>query len=332
MVWYTFFGLPTIEHIILELTPQQEEKLKPTPTYIYSGALQIDFPEYWSYDNSKISAAAALPDVYIYHADKSKLFGSDTGANGNVSGELYPSDAGILYMVLDYGTQTTYYLDVGEITGSWLKADSLTMWDHDKDGTDEYCWTLDFTSLGALQAGESKKEKTLNLYVLKYDSDPTLTSTVNCTGVSTSTYSDFTAELYISGWSGEGYAIKITRVLITLPDSNNATYVEDGKVQFKQMSLGYGYDKRYTWSSASWDLANKQWTVNIGVTDWTEEAYAKLIKYERNAGTTFATAKITMTCGKFASSAVVLPTLKIYYIDPAGTSTSFTHAFSFTQS
>ena len=331
-VWYTFVRVPSITHLTIDLTPAEEEKLKPTPTYIYDGALKINFPEYWSYDNTKIAVGAALPDTYIYHADKVKLFGSDDGATGYIEGELYPDDVGILYMVLDYGTQTTYYVDVGEVTGSWLKAGSLTMWDHDLDGTDEYCWTLDFSSLGALAAGESKKEKTLNLYVVKYDSGPTLTSTVNCTGVSDTTYSDFTCELYISGWTGEGYGIKITRVLITLPNAANATYVEDGKVQFKTMSLGYGYDKTYKWTSVDWSLANKQWTVDTDVTDWTEEAYAKLIKYERNAGTTFATAKITMTCGKFAGSAILLPTLKIYYIDPAGTATSFTHTFSFTQS
>jgi len=331
-VWYTFVNLPAIQQIAIELTPEGEEATKPTPSYIYSGSLKINFPEYWSYDNSNITAAAALPDTYVYHADKDKLFGSSTGAIGYVEGELYEEDAGILYLVLDYGTQTTYYVDVGQISGSWFKADSLTMWDHDLDGTDEYCWTLDFSKLGPLAAGESTKVKTLNLYVVKYDSGPTLTSSVNCTGISATTYSDFTAELYISGWTGEGYAIKITRVLITLPNAGNATYVEDGKVQFKQMTLGYGYDKSYRWTSALWDLANKQWTVNIGVTDYTEEAYAKLIKYERNAGTTFATAKITLTCGKFGSGATLQPTLKIYYIDPSGTATSFTHVFKFTQS
>ena len=308
------------------------EVREPTPEdkYFYQtgGTLKLDFSVYWSYDDSAITSNH--PQIKVFHADKETLFASDTDGSINyVSSDLWISDQGILYLVVDWGTGTSYYLDVDKTVDSNAYIVDSFAWDADDDGTLEYAFTIDVTSLPTLAAGETQKTIAINLYVWKAESAPSLTSSLNVTGVSTSSYNYYTCEGYISGWDGEGYAIKIVKVQLTLPNANNASYVEDGYVKLMYVSLGYGKDKSWKWTSYTWEYANKRWTIDIGVTDPTEEYYGKLIKYERGAGSTFAEFKVQIYAKFPSTGKKFMPTLKIYYIKPDGTTASITQVLSF---
>ena len=336
IVFSVAYGVMTYVWNPLSTTPVESKEIpKPYEGYIYSGSMAIQIPFYSWYNNSKSTASADLPDTYIYHADKSRLFGSDTGATGSISGELEAEDAGILYLVADCGTTTTVWPFQDEYKSPYIVAGSKTFWDHDSDGIDEPCWKMDWTALGPLAAGESTKTKYVNLYACMAETGPALTSLVNVTGVSTSTYADYTTEFYISSFAGEGYALVLAKVEFHVFNhtgagaaeygataGTNETYPDTGKVSFVSCSIGYGKDKTKTFTSAPYDSSQYKWVVNIGVSDMTEPFQGFMVHYDKAAGTTFARIKLTLHCGSFAAGERFIVMPKIYYIDPAGTQAS----------
>lgn len=291
--------------------------------FVYSGRLKIYLPQYQTYNASAITAAAALADVYIYHADKTTVFGTETGGTGTVTGSLSPEDVGVLWMVLDNTDQTSWYFDADEVMSNYI-VEGPVAWDHDDDGTDEYAYKLDFSEWLGPKLEESAKEVTINLWSTKYDSSPSITSSVNSTAQTTSEYNDVTCELYLAGWdTNKGTEIKITRVQLTFANSTHVTHIDDGYHKLKKVSLGYGVDKTWTWTSYTWSKANSWYEMNIGVSDVTEEFYGKTIRYERGASARFATAKVEFNT-KGQTGHWLEPVLKIYYINPAGTVASMT--------
>lgn len=326
-----------------DITPAGEptDEPKPSEDFIYTGPLQV-YTRFFSWYNTSASTASAdLPDSYLYHMDGS-LFGSETGATGSISGELQAADNGQLKLVLDTGTVTTIWVvDSKTAQSPYFVAGSQTFWDHDSDGFEEYCWVLEFDNFGPLSGGQTDKDAYTNLYCSMAETSPAITSLVNSTGVSTSSYADYTNELYISSWAGEGYAIRMVKLELlvynctgdTATAGSNETVVQNGQASFKQLTVGNGLNTQYTYTSADWDDSNYKWVVDIGVDDIGEPAMGKLIHYDKNAGSTFAKIKLTLQCGAFTAAEDFCVQVKIWYISPAGVVSSMTSvATSFLQS
>lgn len=307
----------------------QPEQVAPgvPPQYIYSGNLKINLNTYDLYDDTIQDPNDAV-DVKIFHADGFTVFGTATLLDGtdSITGQVFPHDQGILYLAVDHDTGTTeYYLD--------SKTDEVNVYliamsprDIDDDGVLEHYWKLDVTSLTPLQAGETQKEITLNLYCMPADvTGLDWTSVLNPSSpdLSTSAYQDLTAEGYMSGVS-EGYGFKVVRVELTMPNTGNETYVEDGKV--KNVWVQIGTDK---WTVLSWQPGQDRFLV-WEATDVTQEVYGKTYFYTKNAGTTWLRYYVHIQGANFAAGAVWNPTLKITVIDPAGTISTVTESITFT--
>jgi len=299
--------------------------------YQTGGLIDIAFYYYWAYDNSLVTTSSSLPKVVVYHADKTNIVAvnSTWGSDGTVtlSGNLWIRDSGILYVAVDQQFVTTkvYYHDASltkggsdQFTGTW------EAWDYDKDGSLEYAYKMDLTLLPTLQAGESKKTLYSNLYGWKYDSSLTWTSQTNATSISTSSYNYYTAEGYLGGWDGEGYAIKIVKAVIeigigvTSTDTTNKTYVDSGYLKIAEVKL-WNFD----WTSGfTWDYGSSRYTINIDVPDEAQEVYGKMIKYERAAGSSFAKYLIKAYAQFPSASKTIYVTLKLTIIQPDNTITT----------
>jgi hypothetical protein len=300
------------------------------PKYIYSGPITINIPQYNSYNDSAFTSA--YPTCKIYHADKSTLLGSSADATA-ITGQVLPEDNGILYMVLDIGSSTAFYIDDSRTQSANPYVVDKFSWDYDSDGILEYGYKLDLTSLTPLSAGESSKTITINRYIWQAKiTGLTGTSLINATSTDLSggSYIDLTASGYVSGCSlGSGF--KIVKVELTFPNAGNASYYDNGQVKNVWISLGYGKDKTWTWSSfGPRGTGDLYLTANIGVTDITQEYYGKMMMFDRGAATTVFTYNVHIQGANFAQGAVWLPTLTITYISPAGTTGTVTQALSFT--
>jgi hypothetical protein len=305
--------------------------------YEHGGKLTIHADCYWSYDDAE--QTSALPYRKFYHANKQSLMMSLGTTTQNGSGNLWVSDMGILYLVIDWATETTYYLDEhATITlGGDYVAERIDAYDfdpvdgdYDDDGTIEYYYKCDFTSVPKSDNNEATVYQ--NLYVIKYDSAPSITSQANVTDISLTTDNFYTAEGYLAGWTGEGYGFKISRVYVTVSSSgSNRTRVEDGYIKFVELSVG---DFRYT--SADWDYGSYWWKIKNVITstdpaaDPTEEAYCPIVYYDRGAGTTWAKVNFKIHGHLSSASEVIVVTIKIYYINPAGTVATAEQNYSFT--
>ena len=305
------------------------ETIETTSSY-YSGPLKINLPAYNSYDDSVYSTASVA--VKIYHADKCTLFGSTTTSTA-ITGTLLPEDNGILYMVLDLGVDTEEYIDSARITNANSYITEHFPWDYDSDGIIEYGYTLNLTSLTPLAEGESYKEITINQYYWRCDVTGLMdVSLINATSadLSGTSYVDLTSSGYISGCS-LGYGFKIVKVELLFPNSANASYYDNGQVKNIWISLGYGKDKTWTWSSfQARGTGDLYLTANIGVIDITQEYYGRLMFYESGAATTVFTYNVHIQGANFSPGAVWMPTLEITYINPAGTLGTISGVMSFT--
>jgi len=334
LAWTTFVGPPiTLNTNIVAKTPEGEiVDVTPEMRYFYEagGQLTLTIDMYWTYDDSAISSARPL--VKIYHANKQSLMASYGTTDNSTSGDLWISDAGKLYMVIDHSTGTTYFLDEAAtlarggdyLTGKVLPTSYITSGDYDNDGTIEYYYELNFKTLA--KTDNQQQSAHLSVYLTKVESAPSIVSSLNVTGVSTSAYNYYSAEAYISGWDGEGYAVKIAKVQLTLPDSANATYVEDGNIRLQELRVA---DNVYT--GYDWDYSSRVFKMDMGTTSTqeTQESYGTLVYYNRGAGSTFAKINLKIYA-KFPAAAVIDFTVKIYYINPAGTIASATHEMTFT--
>jgi len=299
----------------------------PEEPYIYSGNLKVNLNTYDLYDDATQDPNDAV-DIKIFHADKSTVFGTATSLDGtdSITGQVFESDQGILYLMVDHDTGTTeYYLDQKtDEVNAYLTAASPE--DLDDDGVLEHVWKLDVSSLSPLQGGETQKEITLNLYCMPADVtglDWTAVINPSDSGLSGSSYVDLTAEGYMTGVT-EGTGFKVVRVELTMPNSGNETYVEDGKV--KNVWVQIGDDK---WTVLTWQPGQDRFLV-WEATDVTQEVYGKTYFYEKNAGTTWLTYNVHIQGANFASGAVWNPTLKITIINPAGTVSTVTESITFT--
>lgn len=301
-------------------------------TDYYVGILNLTHPYYSSYDDS--SYTSAYPDLKAYHKDKQTLFGSSADTS-EITGRMEEEDSGILYLAMDIGADTQYYLDMSRILSANSRLGGLFPWDYDNDGTLEYGMKIDCTDLSPLTGGETMKEATFNMYVWPADvAGLAGTSQLNTTasGLSGAVYYDYTCSGYFSGCS-QGSGFKVVKAEVTLPDSGNATYVEDGQVKNVWLSVGYAKDQTYTWyDTGSWEYSNKRWLFDIGVDDPTQEYYGNLFFYGRTASATVFSYSLHIQAANFGASAVFLPTIKLTYINSAGTIGTISRVVAFTDS
>jgi len=298
------------------------------PGYIYSGNLKVNLNTYDLYDDNVQNPDDAV-DIKIFHADGVTIFGTATTLDGSdaITGQVYSIDRGILYLAVDHDSGTTeYFLDTksAQVSATYLTA--LAPKDIDADGVLEHYWKLDVTSLAPLQAGETQKEITLNLYCMPADvTGLDWTATINPTSadLSGAAYIDLTAEGYMTAVT-EGTGFKVVRVELTLPTAGNETYVEDGKVKNVWVQIGTN-----RWTVLTWQPAQDRFLV-WAATDVTQEVYGKDFFYARGVGTTWLTYKVHIQGANFAALASWNPTLKITVINPAGTISTITEAITFT--
>lgn len=301
------------------------EPEKPSANYIYTGQLQVNLPQYTWSNNSRISVRSGLPDVFIYRSDKSTLFGSDDGTTGYIESDINQAADAKLYMVIDYGSGTNYWIVPSEIesqTSPYLIKTSHTYFDHDGDNQAEDMYELDFTSLGPLQAGESEKVKTVNIYNCWAEASPTITSMLNAT-LTAGSYQDYEAKLYFSSWTAEGYGLKLNELRLDtygVGTGASGTIWDNGTAIFKSITIITGNptvssSKPYTTFTSAFNPSTNSSTVNLGLSDPMDPYKGILILYGENYGSTSLTITIKFSIN-LAGSFDVTPNFK--YIDPSG--------------
>jgi len=310
----------------LGIIPAPKEGAPPTG-YVYSGPLTITLNTYDLYDDAAQNPDDTV-DIKVWHADGVTPVGTATTLDGtdSISGTVDTADNAILYLSIDHDTGTTeYYLDAKTDSVNTMLI-ALSPKDVDADGVLEHYFKLDLTSLTPLQAGETSKAVTLNLYCMPADvSGLDWTAVLNPTSASLdgSSYVDLTAEGYMTAVT-EGCGFKIVRVELTMPDSGNETYVENGKV--KNVWVQIGSDK---WTTLSWQPGQDRFLV-WEASDVTQEVYGKEEFYAKNAGTTWLRYYVHIQGAGFTSTYKWNPTLKITVINPAGTISTVTESITFT--
>jgi len=241
--------------------------------FVYTGNLQVNLPMYDVYDDSTVTPTGIV--CKLWHADEVTLFGSKTTPDGDddIQGQVLTEDAGILYLSVDHVATVIYYTDDAESGESTGYLTALPPKDVDDDGTLEHYFKVDLTTLAPLAAGETQKEVTLNLYAMQTDVtglDITSISQASSADLSGSTYLDLYATAYVAAVT-QGDGFKLVRVELTMPDSANETYYEDGKVKNVWVQVG-----DYKWTVLSWQPGQDRFLV-WEASDVTQEVYGKPI-------------------------------------------------------
>lgn len=305
--------------------------------YTKGGQLTINVNPYYTYNQSVV--AANLPVMKVYHADRSTLFGTVASGTGgwSVTGSLTAADNGILWFVVDDNAYTSNYYFMDSKTTldnnkQWVK--DLQPWDCDLTGTLCYAYKVDVTKLPDIKAGQQLQTFDLYMYFTPYEATPGYTQLgANATSVSTTAYTDYYSEGYISSFTSGGYGVKLTKMTVTLPNAANGTYVEDGNLRMVSVQINYSGSigtKTYSGSDLSYDTSARRWTVDLDVDDINNEYYGQLVQKGRSDGDTFAKVTIHWFAKFPAGGQVIVPTAKLYTIAPDGTPGNFEHIFSLT--
>jgi hypothetical protein len=293
------------------------------PGSVYSGRLKLNIVEIKRVDGSDYDISDSF--YRVIHGSGSYNDKVADVSSDSVTGEIKPSDAGIWYLVLDYGTNTTFWLDHTET----LKDPYITEIagrDGDQDGFQETYLTLDFSQLAPLTAGESQKEREISLvFCPARTTSITFTSLTNASSIGTSAYSYKTATGYMAGFT-EGDLGKIAKVELVFDDSGNTTYPDVGYWMLTHLKLG-----PYTWTATTfggYDLANTRFQAKFG--DQINSQGGKPIYYAKNAGDTWATYEVKAYCKYPSASKTIFVDVNLYFYKPDGTLTSaFTRTVSF---
>jgi len=312
---------------LLGITPPGEEVAE----FYYTGNLKVNLVMYDVYDDSIVTPTDIVSK--IWHADESTVFGTVTmDGIDSITGQVVEADKAILYLSVDHAATIIYYMidSKSEIATASLTA--LDPKDIDDDGTFEHYFKLDITPLTPLEAGETQKEITVNLYALHADvTGLDITSIINPSSadLSGASYIDLYAEAYVAGVT-QGDGFKLARVELTIPNTANETYYEDGKVKGVWVSIVGDQDTTYKWTTPAWQPGQDRFLV-WEATDVTQEIYGKDVLYSRGMGTTdVGKIKVHIKGANFAPGAVWYPTIKLTWINPAGTISTDTLAISFT--
>jgi hypothetical protein len=317
---------------ILGIAPEKPPTGGQPPTgFVYSGNLKVNLNCYSVYDDSAITPTNIV--FKLYHADGSTLFGTRVGAGSDyITGQVLDSDRGTLYLAIDHAATTIAYVDDVKTDAATGYLTAMAPKDIDQDGILEHYFKVDLSSLTPLQAGETQKEITFSIYMLNADvtglgiSAITNPSSADLSGTS---FIDLYATDYITGVT-QGTGFKIVRVELTTPNAGNNSYVDNGQVKNVWVSIQGDSQTVYKWTSPSWQSSASRFLV-WEATDVTQEVYGNKILYDRNMGSTDV-GKITVHIqgANWAQGAVWNPTVKITYINPAGTIGTISLAITFT--
>lgn len=286
---------------------------------VYSGRVKVNLVQLKRIDGTAYEVTNTQMRVIHGSMDYNDKVG--TLSSNSITGDLKSEDEGYWYLVLDYGTNNTEWLDASET----LKDPYVTRCfgaDGDRDGFDEEYVELYFGNLGALVAGESYKEVEVSLI---YDPATPVTdgltfaSLTNATGISTTSYSYFTCTGYESATS-EGELFKIAKVII-LANTTSDDICDNGSLVLTHLKVG-----PYTWTSSdfgAFDLANVRWEMRFG--DQINSQGGKDIYYPKNGGALWCPFELKTYCKFGAASQEYTLTISIYLYKPDG---SVTSAFS----
>ena len=340
-----YLGIPIFPGAIktepVAKTPEGEV-ISPTPEsrYLYEtgGKLKITFSLYNAYNDTEVTKDR--PTVKIYHSrgkpfdpDNKELFGTMGATSTSVTGELWISDAGKLYMVIDTEDEDDWYLYTAENTEMQYVVESEPkLVDADGDGTFEYLYTLDVTPVPKLEAGESQKEITIVGYVVQYGT-PALKSDYNVSDVSTSSWNYHTASVYVD--LAEGYGFKFTKVWLDLSGGNhNHTLVDNNSVQIQYIRIVDEGGETYLLKKFTFDKGAKEIRFDLsdyGVEYETEESNGLLVFRDRNEGTRWCRIELRIKA-KFDQADGWMPNLKIQYIKPDGSQGTISQLVKFSNS
>ena len=320
MYLYQMITGQPIHEVIPVIT--SEEKAAGVPFY---GPVDISAEWHWDYDKSFLTnhpAGTLTPtSVTMYHigadgnpGQVSKTFSNPSSGSVNASGTaVWKGDKGKLWLVVDWGTTTSYYADQALTENQeYFMSGKYEGIDVDQDGTKEACFLMDFGDLPAPVGGQTATPVSFNLFGYKYDSTTDITNLANLTSVSTSAYTDYSINSYIL-FDGKGYGLKVIRLYITMPDSANNTLVDTGQVKLTSVETPFG---TFEGSDITWDLANSRWTIDIGVDDTNNEVSGIPVIRGPSDGTYFFKIDLNLKI-KMSSSGTWAGTIYLYYLTPA---------------
>jgi hypothetical protein len=291
------------------------------PQGYHEGPITLYNYIYWTYDDS--AQSSSVPTVKFYHSDKSNAIG--TISSNTITGQLLPSDQDIIYMLADHGTNTGYFVDpLATIShGTPYIKDWFTWDDH---GTWKYGFTIDLSKLLPQQliAGQSSWTGTINLYVMKTNAVTDLVSITNSTSAVHTTTTDMYAQMYVSGFTGEGYGTKLAYLVTQVSGTgSNATYFTNGTVSLKDISVVRNTGDTHSLPGVGGfnDATNK--TYIYPVSNWQNEAFDILMYNWRGGGGSSNVINLHYSALKWPGGAHrIRITVTAYFIDPTGAMTN----------
>jgi len=296
---------------------------KPTTSLnVYSGRLKLNLVMVKSVDGTAYAYPATQLRMIHGTMDFNDQVASFSGYS--ITGDMKPTDSGKWYLILDYGTNNTCWLDHDE-TAKDPYITRIFGADGDRDGFDEEYMEITMTGLGALQGGEPYKEREIHLVSSPArTSSITFSSLTNATGISTTAYAYKTATGYTAGFT-EGDLAKIAKIQINL-NTTTKLYGDDESLMLTQLKLG-----SYTWTGTSfggYDLSNTRWELRLG--DQVNAQGGQPLYYQKNGGDLWAAYELKFYAKYAASGQNVNVSISFFFYKPDGTvTTAFTRDTSF---
>jgi len=287
------------------------------PLDVYTGRLKVNLVQVKRVDGSTYVISDS--QMRVIHGSMSYNDKVGTLSGLSITGDMKDSDNGKWYLVIDYGTNTTCWLDAAE-TKKDPYVTRVFGADGDQDGFNEDYVEMTFGNLGPLKAGEDKKEVEVSLANCPARvSGITFTSLTQAAGISTTAYGYSTCTGYVAGFS-EGDLGKIARIQISVDTTGtNETYPDLEYFKLVYLKIG-GYT--YTLSKfGGYDLSNARYSLDVG--DLVNHQGGDALYYAKNAGTLWSTLELKAYC-KFPAANVLTITVNVYFYQPSGVMTSAT--------
>jgi hypothetical protein len=232
------------------------------------------------------------------------------------TGSMTPEDKGIWYYVIDYGTNTTCWLDQ-TATKTQDYVSDIIGWDGDRDGMQEVAIKYDFSSLEKTAEYETRNtDVTQVLSVVDLVND--FTSLTNVTSIDATSYKYVTCTGYMTGID-EGDLINLAKVEIQLSTSGtNETYPDSSYIILTHYKLG-----AYTFSASqfgSYDLSNARYQLKFG--DQVNAFGSKDYYCEKNSGDLWCTYELKVYAKWPSLKNRIWVTLEHWFYSPDGTISS----------
>jgi hypothetical protein len=292
----------------------------------FSGPLAITYSAF-NHADLDSSYTTANGTMKIYHADGTTLFGTAAASGTVPTGQVLPSDGGMLYM--RWEPASTVYLDkdTTDLQNEYLSAASPVK----VQGINYYLFPLNVADLN--QVSGITTAINLNMYLYVADvSGLSYTSLSNATSADYSGAARVTASVdgRISGMT-QKTAFKIVKVEMSMPDAANISMFDNSQIKDLQVTLGRGNGQtQLILSSPTHSTGGTYLQFDIGVSDPTSEYYGKSVVYAATDSTSNIAYTISGNCAGFTASAAWVPTLIITYIGPDGASGTISRSVSFT--